>query len=123
MKDIIIVAGGDSGRRLRLRNNLELEQFEITECRSLLDFTIIIGQRRIAAVLLLYPDECGTVRELLKHDSISIVTGNASVIFVSSSSVENTRLRSLHYNADEFLIEPISPDNINNIILENINSN
>jgi two-component system phosphate regulon response regulator PhoB len=39
-----------------------------------------------------------------------------SVIFVSSSPADNDRLRSLHYKADEFLIEPVSARDMREII-------
>ena len=120
MKNVIIVVGGDSGRRLRLRNNFGSDQYDIYECRSLLEFTTTIGQESIAAVLLLYPDESGIISELFECDLISSCTDNTPVIFVSSSSLENTRLRYLRYKADEFLIEPISSSNITNVIIEKL---
>jgi len=116
MKDIIIVAGGDTGRRLQLTNVLNSEQHSIAACGSSEDFSSKISQENIAAVILLYPDESGIIGQLFDQNRISDCDGKIPVIFVSSSPGENNRLRSLRYTADEFLIEPISPGDISIVI-------
>ena len=59
MKEAIVVAGGDSARRLQLSNNLESDQYNVTICQSPADcISITCGEGNvIAAFLLLYPDE------------------------------------------------------------------
>jgi DNA-binding response OmpR family regulator len=71
-------------------------------------------------VFLLYPDAFGIVSALFDNNIMSDFVGKIPVVFISVSSMENNRVRSLHYEADEFLIEPISTDEIVKIIDDSI---
>ena len=117
MKGAIVIAGGDSTRRRQLIGNLGSEQYKTLICQSLTDFSkATIEQDRINAILLLYPDESGIIHERFHSEMIRSVIGNAPIVFISSSSAENRRVRSLRYKAVEFLIEPISSREIEKII-------
>jgi DNA-binding response OmpR family regulator len=122
MKDVIVLAGGNSERGLLLKDKLATDQHNIISCQSLADFGATINEEKIAAILLLYPDEFGIIRELFDNNLISCFAGKVPVVFISTSPTENNRARSLHYKADEFLIEPISTDEITNIIVDSIGS-
>jgi DNA-binding response OmpR family regulator len=50
------------------------------------------------------------------------LAGEIPVVFISTSATENNMVRSLHYQANEFLIEPISVDEIAKIIDDSIDS-
>jgi DNA-binding response OmpR family regulator len=115
-KDVIILAGGDSERGLLLSDKLSSDQYDTRSCQSLVDFDATINEEKIAAILLLYPDEFGIVEELFNNDIISHLYGKMPVVFISSSPTENNKARSLAYKADDFLIEPISTDEIVKII-------
>jgi DNA-binding response OmpR family regulator len=119
-KDVIVLAGGDSERALLLRDKLASDRYDISSCQTLADFSAAINQERIAAMLLLYPDEFGIVSTLFDRNIMSGLFGKMTVVFISTSSAENNRARSLHYKADEFLIEPISTDEIVKIIDDSI---
>ena len=116
MKDVIIVVGGDSERRIQLANKLNCEQHNVIVCQSSEVFNTRISEDKIIAVLLLYPDEFGVIDELFDSNVISGLFGTVPVVLISSSPAENNRARSLHYGADEFLIEPIASKEIFNII-------
>jgi DNA-binding response OmpR family regulator len=122
MKDVIVLGGGDSERGLLLKDKLASDQYNISSCQSLADFGATINKERIAAIILLYPDEFGIVSELFDNNLTSCIVGKASVVFISISPTENNRLRSLDYKADEFLIEPISTDELTKIIDDSIGS-
>jgi DNA-binding response OmpR family regulator len=68
----------------------------------------------------LFPDEFGIIGKLFEKDIISDLAGKTPVVFISPSAAENNKARSLRYNADEFLIEPISTDEIAKIIDDSI---
>jgi DNA-binding response OmpR family regulator len=122
MKDVIVLAGGDSERSLLLRDKLAFRQYNIESCKSLTDFGATINGRKIAALLLLYPDEFGIIKELFANNILRGLGDKIPVVFISESSTENNRARSLRYKADEFLIEPISTDEIVKIIDDSISS-
>jgi DNA-binding response OmpR family regulator len=121
-KDVIVLAGGDSERSLLLRDKLASSQNNIRSCQSLADFGATINEGKIAAILLLYPDEFGIIRELFASNIMAGLGNKVPVVLISTSSAENNRARSLHYKADEFLIEPISTDEIAKIIGDSIGS-
>jgi DNA-binding response OmpR family regulator len=107
MNDVIVVAGGANRRNLELANKLENEQYRIKMCRSLSDFRSAYSEGAISSILLLYPDEYGIISEIF--DPIIMNGGHtAPIIFISSSLDDNNNLRTLRYEADEFLIEPVS---------------
>lgn len=112
MKDAVVIAGGNSQRGLLLRDKLTAERYDARFCRSLKEFGYAINRIKIATILLLFPDEFGIVRELLESNLMSGLAGMVPVVFISTSSAENNNARSLRYNADDFLIEPISTDEI-----------
>ena len=86
------------------------------------DFCSTINQSKIAAILLLFPDEFGIINQLFEKNTMSDLVGeNAGRIYFASAT-ENNMARSLHYQADEFLIEPISVDEIAKIIDNSIDS-
>lgn len=116
MKDAVVIAGGNSQRGLLLRDKLAAEQYDARLCRSSKEFGYAINQRKIGIILLLFPDEFGIVRELLESNLISGLAGMVPVVFISTSPDENNKARSLRYNADDFLIEPISTDEIEKIV-------
>jgi DNA-binding response OmpR family regulator len=122
MKDVIVLAGGDSERGILLRDKLVIEQYNAKLCQSLAVFCATIDEEKIAAILLLYPDEFGIISDLFRKNVISGLAGKVRVVFISTSPTENDRARSLHYKADEFLIEPISTDEIAKIIDGSIGS-
>jgi DNA-binding response OmpR family regulator len=122
MKDVIVLAGGDSERGLLLRDKLASDQYRISSCQSLAEFSAMISGEKIAAILLLYPDEFGIINALFDNNITSGLAGKITVVFISTSSAENKMVRSLHYKADEFLIEPISTDEIAKIIDDSIRS-
>jgi two-component system phosphate regulon response regulator PhoB len=121
-KGVIVLAGGDSERSLLFRDKLASSQYNVRSCQSLTDFDATINEGRIAAILLLYPDEFGIIRELFANNIMSGLCDKIPVVLISTSSTENNRARSLHYKADEFLIEPISTDEIAKIIGDSISS-
>ena len=121
-KDVIVLAGGDSERSLLLRDKLASSQYNIRSCQSLADFGATINEGKIAAILLLYPDEFSIIRELFANNIMAGLGNKVPVVLISTSSAENNRARSLHYTADEFLIEPISTDEIAKIIGDSIGS-
>ena len=122
MKDVIVLAGGDSERGLLLTDNLGSDRYNIRSCQSLADFGAVISEEKIAAILLLYPDEFGIIKELFDNNIMSSLDDKVPVVFISTSAMENNRARSLRYKADEFLIEPISSDEIAKIIDDSIGS-
>ena len=112
MKNAVVIAGGNRERALLLSNKLATMQYCAKFCQSITDFCSIISQNKIAAILLLFPDEFGIIHQLLDKNSMHNLVGETLVIFISSSVTENNMARSLDYQADEFLIEPISVDEI-----------
>ena len=122
MKDVVVIAGGNSERGLLLRDKLATEQYCAKFCQSLTDFCATINEWKIAAILLLFPDEFGIINELFEKNIMSDLAGETPVVFISTSSTENNKARSLRYQADEFLIEPISADEIAKIIDDSIDS-
>jgi DNA-binding response OmpR family regulator len=122
MKDVVVLAGGNCERGLLLRDKLATEQYCVKFCQSLTDFCATINEGKIVAIFLLFPDEFGIISELFDENIMSDVVGKVPVVFISSSSTENNRTRSLHYKADEFLIEPISTVEIATIIDDSIDS-
>jgi DNA-binding NtrC family response regulator len=50
------------------------------------------------------------------------LAGEIPVVFISVSATKNSMARSLRYQANEFLIEPISMDEIAKIIDDSIDS-
>ena len=109
MKDAIVVAGGNSARRFQLSNNFGPDKYHVIICQSLGEFNVTCGQEKLVAILLLYPDEFGIIGELFDRNVTPKFIGKIPVVFISSSSTENNHACSLYPNADEFLIEPVSP--------------
>jgi two-component system phosphate regulon response regulator PhoB len=65
----------------------------------------------------------GIINQLFEKNKIPDVVGRRMpVVFISPSANENNMARSLHYQADEFLIEPISVEEIVKIIDDSIDS-
>ena len=122
MKDTIVIAGGNRERGLLRRDKLVAEQYCVKICQSLTDFCTKINEEKIAVILLLFPDEFGNVSELFENKIMPDLAGKTTVVFISTSPTENNRARLLCYQADEFLIEPISTDEIIAIIKESIDS-
>ena len=120
MKDVVVLAGGNSERSLVLRDKLATDQYCVKLCQSLTDFRATINEEKIAAIFLLFPDEFGIVSELFEKNIMSDLAGKTRVVFISTSSTENSTARLLRYEADEFLIEPISMDEIRKIINDSI---
>ena len=108
MNDVIVVAGGTNRRNLELAKKFENEQYRVKICRSLDDFRSASSADKIISILLLYPDEYGVIKEIFDYDMINGADYTVPIIFISSSPGDNNTLRTLHYEADEFLIEPIS---------------
>ena len=122
MKDVVVIAGGNSERGLLLRDKLATEQYYVKFCQSLTDFCATINEEKIAAILLLFPDEFGIVSQLFDKNIMADLAGKTRVVFISTSATENNKARSLRYKADEFLIEPISTDEIAKIIDDSIDA-
>jgi DNA-binding response OmpR family regulator len=122
MKDAVIIAGGNSERGLLLSTKLATERYCAKVCHSFTDVCSTINQDKIAAVLLLFPDEFGVVNQLYERKAMSDLASEIPVIFISASATENNMVRSLHYQANEFLIEPISVDEIAKIIDDSTDS-
>jgi DNA-binding response OmpR family regulator len=122
MKDVVVLAGGNTERGLLLRDKLAGEKYYARFCRSLTDFRATIDEGKIAAILLLFPDEFGIVNELFEKNIMSDLVSKTRVVFISTSLTENNKARSLRYEADEFLIEPVSTDEISTIIEESTDS-
>ena len=120
MKDAVVIAGGNSERGLLLKDKLAAGQYYVKFCQSLMDFGATINEEKIAAVLLLFPDEFGIVSQLFDKNIMAGLAGKTRVVFISTSPTENNKARSLRYKADEFLIEPISTDEIAKIIDDSI---
>jgi len=121
MKDVVVLAGGNSERGLLLKDKLAAEQYCAKFCQSVTDFYSVIDQNKIAAILLLFPDEFGVVNQLLENNTMPDLANEIPVVFISTSAIENNMARALHYQADEFLIEPISVDEIGKIIDDSVN--
>jgi DNA-binding response OmpR family regulator len=122
MKDVVVIAGGNSGRGLLLSDKLATKQYCAKFCQSFTDCYSTINQNKIATILLLFPDEFGVINQLFGQDTIHEIIGEIPVVFISASAIENNMARSLHYQANEFLIEPISVDEIAKIIDASIDS-
>ena len=123
MKDAVVIAGGNRERGLLLSDKLATQQYCAKFCQSVIDFLSVINQNKIGVILLLFPDEFGIINELFdKKNAVPKFVGGAPLVFISSSATENNMARSLHYQADEFLIEPISVDEIVKIIDSSIDS-
>lgn len=116
MKEAIVVAGGDSERKFQLASKLNSDNYRVTICQSLVDLNKTTEEGKTHAILLLYPDASEFIDEFFASKIISGTTGKVPVVLISSSSAENSRARSLRYKADEFLIEPISPCEIMNLL-------
>jgi DNA-binding response OmpR family regulator len=119
---LVVLAGGNSERGLLLRDKLTAEQYYAKFCQSLTEFCDTINEERIAAILLLFPDEFGITNELFEQNIISDLANKTRVVFISTSPTENNKARSLRYKADEFLIEPIATDEVTKIIDNSIDS-
>jgi DNA-binding response OmpR family regulator len=122
MKDVVVLAGGNRKRGLRLRDKLTTEQQCVRFCQSLKTFSATTSREEIAAVFLLFPDELGIVDQLFANGIKPYLAGGVPVVFISSSPAENDRARALQYKADEFLIEPVSADEIVTIITDSVHS-
>jgi DNA-binding response OmpR family regulator len=122
MKDAVVIAGGNSERGLLLSAKLATEQYCAKFCQSFTDFCSTINQEKIAAILLLFPDEFGVINQLFEKNTMFDLAGEIPVVFISTSTTENNMARSLHYQAKELLIEPISVDEIAKIIADSIDS-
>ena len=122
MKDMVVLAGGNRERGLRLRDKLAIEHYDVKLCRSSKDFCARISEESAEAILLLFPDEFGVINVLFEEDIMSRVSDNVPIVFISTSPVENNKARSCNYKADEFLIEPVSTDEIVKIINDSIAS-
>jgi DNA-binding response OmpR family regulator len=122
MKDMVVLAGGNRQRGLRLRGKLTAKQHRVKFCQSLKDLSATIRREKIAAVFLLFPDEFGIVDRLFADGITSYFNGDIPVVFISTSPTENDRARVLQYKADEFLIEPVSTDEIIKIIADSAHS-
>jgi DNA-binding response OmpR family regulator len=122
MNDAVVIAGGNRERGLLLRDRLTTEQYCAKFCQSLTDFCATMNEEKIAAILLLFPDEFGIVDQLFDKKMMPDLTGEVALVFISTSATENSMARSLHYPANEFLIEPISVDEIAKIIDDSIDS-
>jgi DNA-binding response OmpR family regulator len=120
MKDVVVLAGGNRKRGLRLREKLAIEQYDVKLCQSSKDFCATISEESIAAIFLLFPDEFGTINFLFEDDIMSSVGDNVPIVLISTSPAENIKARSCNYKADEFLIEPVSTDEIVKIINDSI---
>ena len=117
MRDVVVLAGGNRERGPLLRDKLALEQYHAVFCQSLTDFSATIKKEKIAAIFLLFPDEFGIVSELFDNDIITdFITSKTRVVFISASSAENKMARLLCRRADEFLIEPVSTNDIIKIV-------
>ena len=116
MSHTVIIAGGDFERRLRLSNNLDLKQYNVRLCGASKEINDLARDEKIVACILLYPVSHEVVGELFNRLSISSNRDKGKIIFVSSNPAENGRARSLRYQADEFLIEPVSPRELLDII-------
>ncbi len=122
MKDMVVLAGGNSERGLLLSAELATEQYCTKFCQSFSEFCSTINQDKIAAILLLFPDEFGVINQLFEKNAAPDFVSEIPVVFISTSAIENSMARSLHYRANEFLIEPISVDEIAKIIDDSIDS-
>lgn len=116
MKDVVVVAGGNSERGLLLRDKLVTGQRCVRLCQSSNDFYAAVNGEKILVILLLFPDELEIVSKLLHGDAIYSLDWKVPLVLISTSPAENDRVRSSHYKADEFLIEPVSPGEIAKII-------
>jgi two-component system, OmpR family, phosphate regulon response regulator PhoB len=117
MKDVIVLAGGNRQRGLHLRDKLVAEKYCANFCESFTDLFSVVNQNKIVAILLLFPDEFGILNQLFEKNSTKPnIVGEIPVVFISTSATENNTARSLHYQADEFLIEPISVAEICKIV-------
>ena len=116
MKDVIIIAGGDSERKLQLKDKLKSTRYNIAVCESPEVFKRIIDEGNVVSVFLLYPDELGLVDGLVNTGVMSSLNGVITTLLISSSPLENSFARSLGYRADEFLIEPIADAELLEII-------
>ena len=99
-----------------LRINWLLNNITQNYVNHLTEFCTMIKEEKIATVFLLFPDECGIVRELFEKGIVTNLEKRTRVVFISTSPTENNKARSLRYKADEFLIEPISIGEITKII-------
>ena len=75
MKDVVVIAGGNSERSLLLRDKLANGQYCVRFCQSLMDFRATIDKEKIAAVLLLFPDEFGTVSQMFDGNIMPGIAG------------------------------------------------
>ena len=119
MNHVVLLAGGNSERSLLLRDKLGTRQYRVRLCQSIVDFRATISKEKILVVFLLLPDEFGTVKQFLDSNIIADIAIETMIVFISSSPIENTKAVSL-YKADDFLIEPISMDEITKIINDSI---
>ena len=115
MKGVIIVAGGTSKRIFELTTNFNDEQYRVKVCWSQDEFIAAYSEGAISSILLLYPDERRTIATIFES-IVRSTDRHPSVIFVSSTPEDNNILRTLDYEADEFLIEPISTSAVVQII-------
>jgi two-component system, OmpR family, phosphate regulon response regulator PhoB len=116
MQDVIVIAGGDAERRLHLANKLDSQHYAVRVWDSRTDLERTVGKQRIVAFLWLFPDQMRAVKDLCEHSLSTGFKHDPLRIYISASAEDNTRLRSLKYQGDEFLIEPVSMDEIMNIV-------
>jgi DNA-binding NtrC family response regulator len=122
MKNVVVIAGGNNERGILLSDKLARKQYCAKFCQSFTDCCSTISQNKIAAILLLFPDEFGIIDQLFGSDTIHDLIGEIPIVSISTSAIENNMARSLHYEANEFLIEPVSIDEIGKIIDVSIDS-
>ena len=118
----VIIAGGDTERRLQLTNSFDLKRYSVRICGTLKEITDIVSDYEVVALILLYHDSCGIVEELYNRQLHPSVRDQGKIIFISSNATENGHARSLHCEADEFLIEPISVTELLDIIDQAVRS-
>ena len=75
MKDAVVIAGGNRERGLILSDKLATEQYYAKFCQSFTDFCSTINQSKIAAILLLFPDEFGVINQLFEKNKIPDLVG------------------------------------------------
>jgi DNA-binding response OmpR family regulator len=119
MKDVVVLAGGNSERSLLITDKLAAEKYYAISCQSLTEFRLSINAKNLAAIILLFPDEFGMIKELCNNNMLPSFADGVPVIFISTSSEQNNRAR-LSYKADEFLIEPISISEVVKLIDDSI---
>ena len=75
-----------------------------------------MSEHSTKSIFILYHDESKTINALFNGKIITGLIGKVPIVFISSSPAENNHARSLHYKADELLIEPVSSHEIRKTI-------